>query len=55
MRSPLQAIRDAKAATAVEYGLIVALIFLAIIVGVASLASTTVGMWNNTQNAVRNA
>ena len=55
MRSPLHAIRDTKAATAVEYGLIVALIFLAILVGVVSLASTTVGMWNNVQQEVRDA
>ena len=55
MRHFLQMIRDTRAATAVEYGLIVALIFLAILVGVVALAQTTVGMWNNTQTAVRDA
>ena len=55
MHHLLRLMRDSKAATAVEYGLIVALIFLAILVGVVSLANTTVGMWNNTQAAVRNA
>jgi pilus assembly protein Flp/PilA len=47
--------RDTKAATAVEYGLIVALIFLAILVGVVALANVTTGMWNNVQTSVRNA
>jgi pilus assembly protein Flp/PilA len=55
MRSLFRLARETKAATAVEYGLIVALIFLAILVGVVSLAQTTVGMWNNTQTAVRDA
>ena len=39
--------RDNRAATAIEYGLIVALIFLAIIVGVNSAASSTIRMWGN--------
>lgn len=55
MRNPAQLLRDTKAATAVEYGLIVALIFLAILVGVVSLASTTTNMWNNVQQEVHNA
>ena len=55
MRHLFRMMRDTKAATAVEYGLILALIFLAIVVGVSNLASTTVGMWNNSTNAVRNA
>jgi len=55
MRSLYRLARETKAATAVEYGLIIALIFLAILVGVYALANVTVGMWNNTQNAVHNA
>ena len=55
MRNLFRLVRETKAATAVEYGLIVALIFLAILVGVYALANVTVGMWNNTQNAVQNA
>jgi pilus assembly protein Flp/PilA len=55
MRDLFRLMRETRAATAVEYGLIVALIFLAILVGVVSLAQTTVGMWNNTQTAVRDA
>jgi len=46
-------IRDQKAATAVEYGLILALIFLAMAVGVATLGSTNAGLWGNVANAVK--
>ncbi len=55
MRTLLGIVRDSRAATAVEYGLILALIFLAIIAGVTSLATTTTGMWNNVQTSVRDA
>ncbi|WP_395613170.1 Flp family type IVb pilin [Allosphingosinicella sp.] len=55
MRSLYRLARETKAATAVEYGLIVALIFLAILVGVVALANTTVGMWNNVQTSVSGA
>ncbi|HEX8302606.1 Flp family type IVb pilin [Sphingomonas sp.] len=48
-------IGDRKAATAVEYGLILALVVLAIITGVSALASTTSGMWNNVSNKVQSA
>jgi pilus assembly protein Flp/PilA len=47
--------RDKKGATSVEYGLIVGLIFLAIVSGVALLAATTTGMWNNVSTEVRTA
>ena len=55
MRKFLRLVRETRAATAVEYGLIVALIFLAILVGVYALASTTINMWNNVQTEVRDA
>ena len=55
MRKLFRLIRETRAATAVEYGLIVALIFLAILVGVVSLANVTIGMWNNVQTEVRDA
>ncbi len=48
----LKLIRDKKAATAVEYGLIVALIVLAMMAGLSQFASTTIGMWNNVSTAV---
>ena len=40
-------LRDEKAATAVEYGLIIALIVLAMMAGLSQFASTTIGMWND--------
>ena len=46
-------IRDQKAATAVEYGLIVALIVLAMMAGLSQFAGTTISMWNNVSTAVR--
>ena len=55
MRDLIRLIRETRAATAVEYGLIVALIFLAILVGVYALASTTINMWNNVNTEVRDA
>lgn len=55
MRRFFRLLRETRAATAVEYGLIVALIFLAILVGVVSLANTTINMWNNVQTEVRDA
>lgn len=38
---------DRKGATAVEYGLIVALIVLGMIASFTQVAKITVGMWNN--------
>ncbi|HMG47317.1 MAG TPA: Flp family type IVb pilin [Allosphingosinicella sp.] len=46
--------RDRRGATAVEYGLILAMIFLAMIVGVAAVGTTTSDMWNDVSGAVRN-
>jgi pilus assembly protein Flp/PilA len=47
--------RDQKGATAVEYGLIVGIVFLGIVSGVALLAGTTTGMWNNVSSEVTTA
>lgn len=46
--------RDDRGATVVEYGLILALIFLAMMVGVVSVGTSTSGMWTNVSGAVRN-
>ena len=43
---------DSKAATAVEYALILALIVLAILASMRSVASATIGMWNNVDEQV---
>jgi pilus assembly protein Flp/PilA len=46
---------DRRAATAVEYGFILALVTLALIVGVTSLGNTTAGVWSNISTKVQNA
>jgi pilus assembly protein Flp/PilA len=48
-------IRDSKAATAVEYGLILALIVLAIMAALVALGTVTSGMWNNVSDKVQAA
>ena len=48
-------IRDQRGATAVEYGLILALIFLAIAGGVASLGSSVQARWNEIADRVTSA
>jgi pilus assembly protein Flp/PilA len=47
--------RDSKAATAIEYGLILALIVLAIMGALVALGDVTIGMWNNVSTKVQNA
>lgn len=44
-----------RGATAVEYGLILALITLAVIASITSVANKTTNMWNNVANAVKNS
>ncbi len=44
--------RDERGATAVEYGLILALIFLAMIGAVESFGTQTITMWNNVEAAI---
>ncbi|MCW4462973.1 Flp family type IVb pilin [Sphingomonas sp. BT-65] len=53
VRCPL--VRCQRAATAVEYGLILALIVLAMMLALIELAGTTTGMWNNVSAAVQGA
>lgn len=55
MRPLLEIARDERGATAVEYGLILALIFLAMVAGVVAVGTTTSGMWNNVSSAVQNS
>ncbi len=45
--------QDERGATAVEYGLILALIFLAVVGAVSTFASTTTTMWNDVSTKVR--
>jgi pilus assembly protein Flp/PilA len=44
--------RDESGATAIEYGLICSLIFLAIVSGVQGVANNTLNMYNKIQNNV---
>ena len=46
---------DRRAATAVEYGLILALIVLTIVGALSSFGSSTRGMWGFVANSVINA
>ncbi len=43
-----------KGATAVEYGLILAMIVLAMMAALSNVASKTTGMWGNVANEVIN-
>jgi len=53
MMRHLQAMfRDRRGATAVEYGLILALIFLAMVMSLRNVATATTGMWNNVSTEV---
>lgn len=46
---------DAKGATAVEYGLILALIVLAMMAALSSMATGVTGKWHDVANKVVNA
>ena len=46
--------RDNSGATAIEYGLIVSLIVIAISATLSSMAGKTIIMWNNVSAEVRN-
>lgn len=48
-------IGDRRAGTAIEYGLIAALIVIAMIVSFNRVANVTVGMWNNVSTTVQAA
>lgn len=46
-------LRSRRGATVVEYGLIAALVVIAMLVALQALAGETVGMWNNVSTHVR--
>ena len=46
---------DCRGATAVEYGLILALVVLAIIGSIQAVADSTTGMWNDVSEKVQRA
>lgn len=45
--------RDDRGASAVEYGLIAAMIVLAMVAALTQVASSTTTMWNNVSEAVQ--
>jgi pilus assembly protein Flp/PilA len=53
MQNLYRLMRSTRAATAVEYGLIVALIFLAAVSAIGNVANSTSGMWNNVSTAAQ--
>nr|WP_305172392.1 Flp family type IVb pilin [Sphingomonas sp. KR1UV-12] len=46
---------DQRGVSAVEYGLIIAMIVLVMMVGLSSVADVTIGMWGNVSQKVVNA
>lgn len=48
-------LKDVKAATAVEYGLILALVVLALVVGLAELGTGTSSLWGDLNARVQAA
>ena len=53
LRLALMLVRDRKAATAVEYGFILALIVLALMATLVELGGVTSGMWTNVSTKVQ--
>ena len=53
MRSFYRLMRSTRAATAVEYGLILALVFLAAVTAVTNVANSTGNMWNTVSTAAK--
>ncbi|MDE1466527.1 Flp family type IVb pilin [Aurantiacibacter sp. D1-12] len=48
-------LRDEQGATAIEYGLILALIAIAMITALQGMATATVDMWNSVETKVEDA
>lgn len=53
MRNIYRLMRSTRAATAVEYGLILALVFLAAVTAVGNVANSTGTMWNGVSDAAQ--
>lgn len=54
-RALVRFIRDARGATAIEYGLILSLVVIALIVGLTALADSTTGLWHTVDTKVAEA
>lgn len=55
MRRFFAIFKDERAATAIEYGLILALVFLAMMAGISNFTDTTINMWNRVADEVSGA
>ena len=53
MRRLLGILKNEQGATAIEYGLILAMVFLAMLGAVNLFAETTISMWENVSNEVQ--
>lgn len=47
--------QDERGATAIEYGLIISLIVIALIASMGNVANSTTNMWNNVSTEVQEA
>jgi len=54
-RTLLRALRTTRGATAIEYGLILAFVVIAMIAGLTALADSTTGMWGKVDTKVAGA
>lgn len=55
MKLAKRLLRDRRGGTAIEYGLIVALIVITMVASFTQLANTTVTMWGNVNTKIGNA
>ncbi|MGU3390461.1 Flp family type IVb pilin [Sphingomonas sp. M1A8_2b] len=55
LRALARVVRDSRGATAIEYGLILGLVVIAMIVGLTAMANSTIGMWNTVDTKVSQA
>ncbi len=54
-RTLRRVLRNTRGATAIEYGLILAFVVIALIVGLTNLADSTIGMWGKVETKVATA
>ena len=55
VRDMKQLLQDENGATAVEYGLILAMIFLAMLAAVQGVGNETIGLWNKVSTTSNDA
>jgi len=55
MRRFFSIFKDQRGATAIEYGLILAMVFLAMVGSVSIFANATIAMWTDVSTQVTNA